>query len=316
MVNPVIEKDSDLYWHVRSIVEDHDRGASAIGRDLRKHLVPFKGTADEGREIARTLIQAKPVMAPILHVANHLLGGPEPPAAAQGLGASGLALVTPGRAPGAKRDPSVEDAVHRIERVAAGEEKLRVMTYSASGTVEAVLDSLQESGRLKEVLLSEAQPGGEGRSLAARLAAEWGPRDAQVTLTHDAALPALMADIDVFLIGADLMLPRGIVNKVGTSVLVERAARNGVPVIVAAAADKAPPRGIRSDDLPLPLTTKAGQLSDPPTGVATLGLAFEWVEVPKRALPPWGKGAEVPEAVPQLVNLLREVRARLVGEDE
>ncbi len=303
MPSPIAERDSDLYWHVRGLVEDHDRGASAINADLRRHLVPFEGSPEDGREIARMLVAAKPVMAPILHLANYLLGGARPPEPVQGLGASGLALVSPQRARGAARDRQLEAAATRIVRLGP-DRPLRVMTYSASGTVEAVLDALQERGALESVYLSEAQPGGEGRALAARLAAEWGPHDVDVLLTHDAALPALLPRVDILVIGADLVLEDGIVNKVGTSMLVERALRLGVPVVVCAAEDKAPPRGIRREHLPLPFETDAGQLSDPPTGVRTVGLAFEWIDVPARGLPEWVSAPAVPAARPDLLAML------------
>lgn len=300
---------SERVWQVRNIVEDHDRGAAAIGYDLHKSLVPFEGTPEEAEELARLIVDAKPVMSPILHVANHLLGAQEPPAPASGLGLKGLAIVTP-RQTGKKLDPAVEDAVKRVLE-ATSRRPLRVLTYSASGTVEAVLDALQEESRqLERVYLSEAQPGGEGRSLAARLAAEWGPGETQVVLTHDAALPSLLPDVDVLLLGADLVLSEGIVNKVGTAMLVERASRIGVPVVVAAAQDKAPPVGVKAHHLPLPLATQAGQLQDPPTGVRTVGLAFEWVDTPPGAVPSWAKAPKVPQARAQLVEMLGAIKSR------
>lgn len=303
----MIEKDSDLYWHVRGIVEDHDRGASAIGADLAKHLVPFSGTADEGAELARLLLSAKPVMSPILHIANHLFGGPKPPASPPGLGASGLALVSPERVAGTPRDPGVEAAAQHLVRMCP-ERPLNIMTYSASGTVEAVLDALQEEGRLAQVYLSEAQPGGEGRALAARLAAEWGPRDVEVLLTHDAALPALLPRVDALVVGADLLLADGIVNKVGTAMLVSAALRSGIPVTVAATVEKAPPRGVTQQHLRLPYDTDAGRLADPPTGVSTIGLAFEWIPMPARSLPDWAAAPDVPDAQPALLEALTELR--------
>ncbi len=300
---------SDLTWQIRNIVEDHDRGAAAIGHDLQKHLVPWKGSAKDGEELARMIVTTKPVMSPILHIANHLLGADVPPTPATGLGAEGLAIVSPKRH-AAKRDPAVEDGIRRLLD-ATEARPLRVLTYSASGTVEAVLDGMQdETGHLKRVYLSEAQPGGEGRSLAARLAAEWGPRDTEVVLTHDAALPALLPDVDVLVLGADLLLGDGIVNKVGTAMLVERAKRIGVPVVITAAQDKAPPIGIKAHHLPLPLATEAGQLTDPPTGVRTVGLAFEWVDTPRSALPDWADDPDVPKARGQLVEMLTAIKAR------
>ena len=116
---------------------------------------------------------------------------------------------------------------------------------------------------------------------------------------------------EVVVLGADLLLSDGLVNKVGTSVLVERAAQHGVPVVVTAGLDKAPPRGIEAAHLPLPLATEAGQLQDPPTGVRTVGLAFEWVAAPRSSLPAWVDDPPVPAARPALVELVAGLRAAM-----
>jgi hypothetical protein len=305
-----METTSNLNWQVKKIAEDHDRGAAAIGADLQKHLVPWNGDREEAQRLAQLIVAAKPVMSPILHIANHLLGAPRPPTPPAGLGLTGLTLVTADKRKQRTRDPAVEDGIRRILK-ATDRRPLRVLTYSASGTVEAVLDGLQqETGELERVYLSEAQPGCEGRSLAAQLAAEWGPHGTEVVLTHDAALPALLPDADVLVLGADLVLPEGIVNKVGTATLIERARAIGIPVIVVAAQDKAPPKGIKAHHLPLPLATEAGQLQDPPTGVRTVGLAFEWVDTAPEALPAWAKHPEVPAAQTQLIQMLQAVKDR------
>lgn len=300
---------NDLAWQIRTMVDDHDRGAAAIGADLQKLLVPYKGSPEDGEQIAHLLVQAKPVMSPILHIANHLLGADRPPSPAKGLGASGLTLVSHRERSATDLDPAVQEGMNRVLE-ATQRRPLRVMTYSASGTVEAVLAGLQPDGHLQRVYLSEAQPGTEGRSLAGRLAAQWGPSDVEVVLTHDAALPALLPDVDLLLLGADLLLADGIVNKVGTATLMERASRLGIPVVIVAAQDKAPPVGVKAHHLPLPLATEAGQLTDPPTGVRTVGLAFEWVDLPRKSLPYWADDPDVPEAKEQLVEMLAALKTK------
>ncbi len=302
--------DEDHDRKVRHAVQDSDRGAAAIGKELHELLVPFKGTADEALRYATLLIHEKPIMAPVLHIANYLLGGPEPPKPAEGLGPGGHSLVTDRDRTACTLDPSVHQAVARCKQI-AGDRPANIMTYSASGTVEAVLDLLQEDGALGSVYLSEAQPGGEGRALAARIAAEWGTHDTRVILTHDAALPALLPQVDLLLLGADLVTNRGIVNKVGTAAIVERAHREGVPVLVAATPDKAPPGGIRQSHLPLPMATDAGELMDPPTGVDVVGIAFEWVDLRGFALPAWVRELQAVPAEEELLNLLHSVHEPL-----
>ncbi|MFB6218094.1 MAG: NUDIX domain-containing protein [Halobacteriaceae archaeon] len=108
-----------------------------------------------------------------------------------------------------------------------------VATISRSGTVLAAL----RAGDPAEVLIGESRPGREGVGVAEELAGE-----CPVTLAPDAALPGLVERADAVLVGADSVLPDGGVrNKAGTYPLALAAARAGVPVYAAAAADKISP---------------------------------------------------------------------------
>ena len=132
-----------------------------------------------------------------------------------------------------------------------------VATLSRSGTVAATLDRSRSA-----VLVGESRPAREGVGVAERLVA----RGLDVTLTTDAALPALVdcaagdgattADlgldeaslppgydgVDAVLVGADAVLADGrVVNKTGTRALSLAADRAGVPVYVVAARAKIRP---------------------------------------------------------------------------
>jgi len=107
-----------------------------------------------------------------------------------------------------------------------------IATLSWSGTVR---DALADLGT--PVTVAESRPDREGIDLAESLARE----GLDVTVTTDAALPAVLSDREfgAVLVGADTILPNGdIVNKVGTRALATAADRAGVPVYVVAARDK------------------------------------------------------------------------------
>ncbi|MBI2321444.1 MAG: hypothetical protein HYU88_04975 [Chloroflexi bacterium] len=100
-----------------------------------------------------------------------------------------------------------------------------VLTYSLSGSVLAALRAAGPAG----VVLTEARPLCEGRTMAAALAAAGVP----VVLITEAQLALYVAEVSCALLGADALLPDGsFVNKVG-SALVALAARDaGRPVYV------------------------------------------------------------------------------------
>lgn len=111
----------------------------------------------------------------------------------------------------------------------------RVATLSRSGTV---VQTLRESDPAV-VLLPESRPGREGVDVAEDLA-----DGTAVTLTSDAAFPGHLDrwDADLFVVGADAVLPDGSVrNKIGTRPAAAVASRLGIPVVVATAADKVAP---------------------------------------------------------------------------
>ncbi|QLG28066.1 NUDIX domain-containing protein [Halorarum halophilum] len=148
-------------------------------------------------------------------------------------------LAEADRRPEAVRERAIEavaDAVDADDRAAATAAALLdgpVLTLSRSGTVAAAL--ADHDG---PVLVAESIPGGEGREVAAELAAG---ADRTVTLLPDAAVASAVAERDVAatLVGADTVLPDGdVANKVGTRGLALAAAYEGVPVYAVAARDK------------------------------------------------------------------------------
>jgi translation initiation factor 2B subunit (eIF-2B alpha/beta/delta family) len=109
-----------------------------------------------------------------------------------------------------------------------------VLTYSNSATVAAALGHAHAHGHLDRVLLSEARPAYDGRSLARKLA------EAGVTIEYsvDMGLFAGLAEADLVVLGADAIFPTYFLNKIGTHALAQLAQVRGVPCFTLCATNK------------------------------------------------------------------------------
>ncbi len=221
-VRPTVEtvtadhEHGSAYLSVRALEVLRDEAALlATDNDLRQY--------DEVLAVARELVDARPSM---IVLGNRI---------ARVIDAAGA-------------DPAAveQEAIDAIDRALSADtqaasalkswvEQSRVATLSRSGTVlRGLTDADPEA-----VLVSESRPGAEGVAVAEQLASE-----IPTTLTGDAAFPGQLAawDADVFVVGADAILPDGAVrNKVGTRPAAAVAADLGIPVVVATAADKIAP---------------------------------------------------------------------------
>ncbi|MBI3989458.1 MAG: hypothetical protein HY347_07555 [candidate division NC10 bacterium] len=103
-----------------------------------------------------------------------------------------------------------------------------VLIYSYSLTVMNTLLLAKRQRARFSVLCSEGRPAGEGLRLAKLLTR----KGISVTLVVDAALPGLVREADLCLMGADALLPSGLVNKVGTYALALAARTDSVPFYV------------------------------------------------------------------------------------
>jgi len=109
-----------------------------------------------------------------------------------------------------------------------------LLTLSRSGTaLDAIVGADPD-----HVVVAESRTGREGVVTAERLA----EAGLDVTLTTDAAIASLVADVDAVLVGADTVLRDGsVVNKVGTRTVALAAAAVDVPVYAVCATDKVAP---------------------------------------------------------------------------
>ncbi|MFW6321334.1 MAG: NUDIX domain-containing protein [Halohasta sp.] len=205
-----------------TIAADTVHGAAALSIRALGVLRDRAAVADDWEtliEIALELQDARPSMAVLENRLNRVLSGAD-------------------RSPEAVGNRAIEeigaalDADAGAASTAADRLEGPIATLSWSGTVR---DALAELG--EPVMVAESRPDREGIDLAESLASE----GIDVTITTDAALPAVLSDREfgAVLVGADTILPNGdIVNKAGTRALAVAAERAGVPVYVVAARDK------------------------------------------------------------------------------
>jgi translation initiation factor 2B subunit (eIF-2B alpha/beta/delta family) len=183
------------------------------------------------------LVGAQPSMAPFLRLANDLWLAWE-------------TCVAPGRAWDSLHDALVRyaEGVDRGLRatVRRGGALVRprslVLTYSSSTAVRLALWQAMADGKRFTVVCSESRPMGEGVGLARSLTALGIP----VYLTLDAALWEWVERVDLVLLGADAILPGGVVNKVGSGPLLQIARLVGVPRYVLADSSKWLPEALAS----------------------------------------------------------------------
>lgn len=262
------------------IARDATSGASRLARLAAGRLSETAESlkeADPGTfwerlvETCAEMVAAKREMAPIVNLAGAVLSAAE-------------RVILSGRSP----ETAIQAVRFECSRVSEfGEERLKelgeagaplvadgslVATLSDGESVRAVLGAAVSTGRTFEVLLSESRPHLEGLALAEHLT-DLGVRTRLVT---DSALPGLVSDAQLALIGADSVSERSLVNKVGSYALALAAREAGVPAYAAALKDKLLPEALRGD-FGRP-RDGAEILADPPETVAVLNRYFE--EVP------------------------------------
>lgn len=213
--------DPRLCEIIDSLASDMSSGASEMLSSVLNSLLAIPDDelasipVSEWEEFAIRVHKAKPSIAPLFNVANAIMLQVEH-------GSHGSCLI---------RDTLMEmlDRERRSStRIAELATKMVkgewLVTTSYSSTVGQVLKTLHRSRPLR-VTVAEASPGGEGRLFAKKLS-ELGM---ECEVIHDSTLFARMAEADGAITGADSLTPTGLVNKVGTRVLVEAARAHELP---------------------------------------------------------------------------------------
>jgi ribose 1,5-bisphosphate isomerase len=137
----------------------------------------------------------------------------------------------------------IEQSVDRIGEI--GARRLRsgdtVLCYGHSTSVLSIVQKAQEQGKNPRVIVSEARPELEGRSMAK----EFLNINVPTTMIIDSAVSYFMKDVDRVLTGADAVSANGaVINKIGTSTVAAIAHLSRVNVFVAASVHKFSPETI------------------------------------------------------------------------
>ncbi len=267
--------DPEVALKIGVLAEDHLSGATALAQQaaeafvLAAELSRAPGVAQfmaDMAEVGHVLMAAQPAMASFFTLANTVLQAAER-APLEAKRAAVQATARGFAAQVARRGAKLAEACLPLIP-----ENASVITLSASSAVEGALRRAHDAGRLARVICSESRPLNEGVGLAERLGAVGIP----VFLTTDAALPSLVRQASLVLVGADTVAPLGVVNKAGTYPLALTARRAGIPVVALAGSEKFLPPGIAE------AATLTGEERPPdevlapvPVGITVINRAFD-----------------------------------------
>jgi translation initiation factor eIF-2B subunit delta len=259
---------------IAEIAADNRSGAVQIAARAADILLRRAGTGEAAspdafrQELLVTgwaLIQAQPIMAPIVNLVNAVLWKLE-----EHETPSELRLAVAQATEDFKRQLR-----HNSLRVAEGALNLiqdgsTIITLSHSGTVEDALLHAKRAGRQFNVICLESRPAYEGREAAAALASAGIP----VTLVVDAAASSMTEKASLVLVGADLLSNRGIINKIGTRSLALSALSHSIPCYALCGGEKFLPPMF---EIPEQRNWPIGEVWDSvPKGVTVRNRYFEW----------------------------------------
>jgi len=144
------------------------------------------------------------------------------------------------------------------------------LTLSSSEVVYRALLAARHRGRLARVMVAESRPGCEGVATARRLAA----RGVPVAVIVDALSPAVVAEVDVVVLGADAVTRMAVWNKCGSLGVALAASAAGRPTLVVTTEDRLlpPPLARR---VVIPAAEPAAVLPRPPRGVRVVNRLFD-----------------------------------------
>ena len=225
-----------MQWEkvIDTIRADNTSGAAELARTAAMAVLewtdqtasmPPHASKKELLAIAPKLYMAQPAMAPLFNLVNDIL-----------LAVASTAFQ---EAP----QPCVRGAVQAfLEQLTHMNESMtmatlgllppgaRILTFSYSSSVLAVLREAHARQRLSAVLCTESRPILEGQRLARDLARA----GIAVELGVDAAIATFTERADMALVGADSITVHGVINKLGTTSLALACRQTGTPCYVVA----------------------------------------------------------------------------------
>ena len=259
---------------VDTIRADNTSGAAELARMAavavlewtdQTALMPPHAWKAELLALASELYLAQPAMAPLFHLVNEILLAVE---------STAVQDVPQPRVRGVVQ-AFLEDLMRANERLTMATLGLlppgaRILTFSYSSSILAVLLGAHARRRLSAVFCTESRPMLEGQRLARELAGA----GIAVELGVDAAIATFTERADMALVGADSITVRGVVNKLGTTSLALACRHAGMPCYVVADHHKWFPAGAAAPAFSQP-KPEAEVWSTPPTGVTIWNAYFE-----------------------------------------
>jgi len=113
-----------------------------------------------------------------------------------------------------------------------------ILTHCHSSTVVKAISLAHRRGKKVEVICTETRPRYQGRITAKELASA----GVSTTLIVDSAVRKFMKEVDLVLVGADVVCSNGaVINKIGTSMIAAIAKEHRVPLVVACGSYKFDP---------------------------------------------------------------------------
>ena len=238
-----------------AVLEWTDQTASMSPHAWKTELLAF----------APGLYMAQPAMAPLFNLVNDIL------------------LAVESTAVQEEPQPCVRHAVQAfIEQLTHMNERMtmatlgllppgaRILTFSYSSSVLAVLLEAHARQRLSAVFCTESRPMLEGQRLTRELA----KAGIAVEFGVDAAIATFTERADMALVGADSITAHGVINKLGTTSLALACRHAGTPCYVVADRHKWFPAGAAAPVFSQ-LKPEVEVWSNPPTGVTIQNAYFE-----------------------------------------
>ncbi len=201
----------DLEQAWEALLRDYTRGSSILFVETLNLLERFARQGEDIQARLAAMREAHPTMALFIKLERILREQPPRP---EDLAAIRKAFLK-------AQERAVQHAVEVLLKLRPA----RLLTYSYSGMVLATLKRLRT--HRPTVILSEGRPDLEGKVLAEQIAA----LGYSVIYTTDMGLFPLLQDVRVVLVGADAVVPWGVVNKAGTSGVCAVARRMGKEVL-------------------------------------------------------------------------------------
>ena len=259
---------------VEPIRTDRVSGAAELARRAAVALMewlehtasmPDPDWQTELKAFAFALYGAQPAMAPLFNLVNDVLLGLETCDAPELIRLRLRHTVRTFLAHAERlHDNLAKEALRFLPRGS------RVLTYSYSSSILAVLREAHAQHRISTVFCTESRPMLEGQRLARALASA----GVAVEFGVDAAASVLMRRSSVVLVGADSLSYRGLVNKIGTTSLALLSHDAGIPCYAVADRQKWLPAGVSPTD-PARREPEEEVWPVPPTGVTVWNAYFE-----------------------------------------